>query len=55
MHHLFLQCETLKPVFVLLEEWSKKNNYEFALKGFIYGPKYNYQIRKRDVLINWIN
>jgi len=24
VHHLFLQCETLKPMFVLLEEWSKK-------------------------------
>ena len=54
VHHLFLQCERLKPMFLLLEEWSKDLNYEFTLKGFIYGPKYKYQNRKRDVLINFL-
>lgn len=29
VYHLFLQCERLKPMFLLLEEWSKNFNFEF--------------------------
>lgn len=54
MYHLFLQCERLKPMFLLLEDWSKNLNFEFTLNGFIYGPKYKYQNRKTDVLINFL-
>ncbi len=51
VYHLFLQCERLKPMFLLLEDWSKNLNYDFTVNGFIYGPKYKYQNRKIDVLI----
>ncbi len=50
----FLQCERLKPMFLLLEEWSKNLNYKFTVKGFIYGPKYKYQNRRIDVLIHFV-
>ncbi len=33
VYHLFLQCERLKPMFLLLEEWSKNLKHEFTVNG----------------------
>lgn len=54
LHHLWLGCPRLTPLFALLELWLEELGHELNDKFFIFGPKYCARQRRNICLVNFL-